>query len=69
MATILGKHEISLTSIFQPQHEEHMENNGLAEIVWITHQVKEEKIQTALTALKSEEVVSEIANVIRVEGK
>ncbi len=69
MATILGKHGVSLTSIFQPQHEENTNNSGMAEIVWITHLVKEKKMQAALNALKAEEVVSEIANVIRVEGK
>ncbi len=69
MATILGNHGVSLASIVQPQHEENNDHEGLAEIVWITHLVKEKKLQAALTALKAEEVVSEIANVIRVEGK
>ena len=69
MATILGKHGVSLTSVFQPQHTESGSNEGLAEIVWITHLVQEKKVQAALTALRAEDVVSEIANVIRVEGK
>jgi len=68
MATILGQHDVNLTSVFQPPLEDGADTS-LAEIVWITHLVKEAKIQAALTALKHEEVVAEIANVIRVEGK
>ncbi len=64
MATILGEHGVSLTSIFQPQHED----TGGAEIVWITHVVQEAKVQAALRALKDIDVVDEIASVIRVEG-
>ncbi len=67
LATILGEHGVSLTSIFQPKHENITEDNGVAEIVWITHLVKEAKVQAALTALRTEETVVEIANVIRVE--
>jgi homoserine dehydrogenase len=67
MATIFGQNDVSLTSVFQPQHEE--DNNGeLAEVVWITHRVKEAKVQASLTALAQLDVVAEIANVIRVEG-
>lgn len=67
MATIMGEHGVSLTSVFQPQLEceEACEN---AEIVWITHLVKESQVQAALEALKKEDIVLEIANVIRVEG-
>jgi len=68
MATILGNHGVSLTSIFQPQYEENNSAENQAEIVWITHLVQEKKVQAALTALKAEDVVLEIANVIRVEG-
>lgn len=67
LATILGEHGVSLTSIFQPKHENITEGNGVAEIVWITHLVKEAKVQAALTALRAEEIVVDIANVIRVE--
>lgn len=68
MATILGEHGVSLTSVFQPPHEDGAESNGLAEIVWITHLVQEAKVQSALAALQEVDVVDEIANVIRVEG-
>ncbi len=67
MATILGEHDINVTSVFQPQHEDNA-TPGYAEIVWITHLVKEAKIQAALKSLENEEVVAEIANLIRVEG-
>jgi homoserine dehydrogenase len=66
MATILGKHDVSLTSVFQPQHDDNLE--GLAEIVWITHRVKEVRVQAAINELKQTDVVAEIANLIRVEG-
>ena len=69
MATILGAHGVSLTSIFQPQHEDDITADGLAEIVWITHRTQEAQVQSALKALEATDVVTEIANVIRVEGK
>ena len=68
MATTLGAHGVSLTSIFQPKHEGDTDNGGMAEIVWITHLVKEEKMQAALLVLAEMEEVLEIANIIRVEG-
>lgn len=71
MATTLGAHGVSLTSIFQPKHETENGNepNGVAEIVWITHLVKEAKMQAAIQALSELDEVAEIANLIRVEGK
>jgi homoserine dehydrogenase len=66
MATIFGDHGVSLTSVFQPQHE--TPTTELAEIVWITHRVKEARVQAALSTLATLDVVTEIANVIRVEG-
>jgi len=45
-----------------------MSGRGLAEIVWITHRVKEARLQAALSALRRLDVVSEVSNVIRVEG-
>ena len=68
MATIFGKHEVSLTSVFQPQHETGEQSNGLAEVVWITHRVKEARVQAALAALTKLDAVGEVANVIRVEA-
>jgi homoserine dehydrogenase len=69
MATILGAHGVSLTSIFQPKHESDEDNCGVAEIVWITHQVKEEHMQAALETLTEMEEVVDIANLIRVESR
>lgn len=68
MATVLGDHGVSLTSVFQPQHECDTDACADAEIVWITHLVQEAKLQAALAALKKMDVVAEIASVIRVEG-
>ena len=70
MATIFGKNNVSLTSVFQPMLEDdEVDESGLAEIVWITHKVREEKVQAALAALRRLEVVSEVSNMIRVEGQ
>ncbi|HEY3376284.1 MAG TPA: homoserine dehydrogenase [Armatimonadota bacterium] len=69
MATALGDHGVSLTSIFQPKHECDVDACGMAEIVWITHRVQEEKMQAALKTLAAMGEVMDIANVIRVEGQ
>ena len=69
MATILGEHGVSLTSIFQPKHECEEANCGIAEIVWITHQVREAQMQAALRSLSTLDDMVEIANLIRVEGE
>ncbi len=68
MATIFGKHDVSLTSVFQPMHEASALEDGQAEVVWVTHLVREAKVQAALAALEQLDVVAEIANLIRVEG-
>ncbi|MHB9023394.1 MAG: homoserine dehydrogenase [Armatimonadota bacterium] len=67
MATILGDHGVSLTSVFQPPYED---GDGMdtAEILWITHRVREAQVQAALAALSELDVVKEIASLIRVEG-
>ncbi|MHB9131693.1 MAG: homoserine dehydrogenase [Armatimonadota bacterium] len=69
MATILGDHGVSLTSVFQPQQEPEAENDGCAEIVWITHLVQEAKVQAAVEELRKLDIVDEIASIIRVEGE
>ena len=70
MATIFGHNGVSLTSVFQPMLEDdEVEGTSRAEIVWITHQVKEAKVQAALAALRKLDVVAEVSNVIRVEGQ
>ena len=64
---ILGDHGVSLTSVFQPPYED---GDGMdtAEILWITHRVREAQVQAALAALSKLDVVKEIASLIRVEG-
>jgi homoserine dehydrogenase len=66
MATIFGDHEVSLTSVFQPQQAE--DDASAAEVVWITHRVQEAKLQAALREIEQLDVVAEVASVIRVEG-
>lgn len=69
MATILGNNSISLTSLFQPKHDCEDDDCRMAEIVWITHRVQEEKMQAAIAELSKLEEVVEIASLIRVEGE
>lgn len=68
MATILGEHGVSLVSVFQPGHECDSDHCEDAEIVWVTHLVKEARIQAAIQVLADLPEVIEVANLIRVEG-
>jgi homoserine dehydrogenase len=66
MATIFGTHDVSLTSVFQPQYD--CEGGAGAEVVWITHRVQEAKLQAALKELRKLDEVEQVCAVIRVEG-
>ncbi len=62
IATVFGEEGVSLASVVQSQSAgEH------AEIVWVTHQVKEAKLRRALECLQSLEVVKRICSWLRVE--
>lgn len=63
LGTCFGKHEVSLESIVQIDFQ-----NGLAEIVVVTHNVKEENFRQALTELPQLEAIEqiEIPSVLRV---
>ena len=58
----LGDSDVSINSLLQANTE-----GGNAEIVLITHPVKEENMQRALELLKNSEGIKEINSVIRVE--
>ncbi len=62
IAYILGDKEVSLASVRQKDRE-----NGQAEIVMITHRVREENLQNALKMLAQLSTVASIGNIIRVE--
>ena len=52
MATIFGAHGVSIISVLQ-QAEESDVIPGIAEIVWITHRVKDGKLQAAVAEVSS----------------
>lgn len=64
IAGVFGNHGVSLGTVIQKNGH----NEGIAEIVVITHQVQESDIQDALTVLKEMSITKEIDNLIRVEG-
>ena len=63
IAKAFGDNEVSIESVIQKETGE----RG-AELVFITHLVKEVNLQKALGEIRELEVVNEIASVIRVEG-
>lgn len=64
IAHIFGINEVSLASVIQ-KHT----TGQMAEIVVVTHRVKEKNLQEALETIRKMPTVSEVANVIRVEGE
>lgn len=63
IASVFGNQEVSLASVIQKRRQD-----DLAEIVMITHRVKEANLQDALSIIKGLSSVVEINNVIRVEA-
>lgn len=62
IAEAFGKNNVSLDSVIQKQ----IENSGISEIVLITHEVKEENIQNAMTKFADMDCVDSVVSVIRV---
>lgn len=62
IATQFGNHDVSIASMVQKTAED-----GVAEIVFLTHEVRERDIQEALNRVRELEDVDEICSVIRVE--
>lgn len=63
IASVFGNQGVSIGSVIQKKH-----GSELAEIVVVTHQVKERNIQDALKIIQGLSTVEIISNVIRVEG-
>jgi homoserine dehydrogenase len=63
LGTCFGKHDVSLESIVQIDFQ-----NGLAEIVVVTHNVKEQKFRQALAEIPQLEAIEQlqIPSVLRV---
>lgn len=64
IAKAFGDNGVSLASVLQKSTK-----GAEAEIVWITSQVKEKKLQNAIKEIRELEVVREISSIIRVEGR
>jgi homoserine dehydrogenase len=62
-AGVLGDHGVSIAQVVQREHEP-----GRAEIVWLTHPVKEAWLRAALDAITEALPDTTVENVIRVEG-
>lgn len=67
IAGVFGNHEVSLGSVIQKRTLD-VSGISMAELVLITHDVREQDIQDALKVIEGMSIVSKVENVIRVEG-
>jgi homoserine dehydrogenase len=63
VASIFGTHGVSLASVIQKRTDD----EGGAEIVWVTHRAAERDLQAAIEEIRALDVVDAIAATIRVE--
>ena len=63
IAGVFGNNNVSLAQVLQKTSKQDM-----AELILITHTVREKDLQDALTVIKGMNIVGEINNVIRLEG-
>ncbi len=63
IAGVFGNNDVSIATVVQKTNTDNM-----AELILITHSVREKDLQDSLTILKGMNIVSEINNVIRLEG-
>jgi homoserine dehydrogenase len=63
VTSIFGNNEVSLASVLQKTGGEE------AQLILITHQVKEENLRDSLAVIEGMSIVKEINNLIRVEGE
>jgi homoserine dehydrogenase len=63
IANIFGENDVSIASVLQKTRGE----DGEAEIVWITHEVREKNFRAALETIAKLPVVAEVSNWVRVE--
>lgn len=63
VASIFGAHGVSLASVIQKRTDD----EGGAEIVWVTHRAAERDFQAAITQIRALGVVEAVAATIRVE--
>lgn len=63
IAGVFGNNNVSIAAVLQKTSQD-----DKAELILITHQVREQDLRDSLTVLKGMSIVSRINNVIRVEG-
>ena len=63
IAGVFGNHNVSLATVLQKTSRD-----AMAELILITHEVKEKDLRDSLIVLKEMPIVDEINNVIRLEG-
>ncbi len=63
VASIFGRHGVSLASVIQKRTDE----EGGAEIVWVTHRAAERDFRAAIAEIEALDVVEAIGSVVRVE--
>ncbi len=63
IASVFGNNNVSIAQVLQKTSE-----RDLAELILITHTVREKDLQDSLTVIKAMNIVGEINNVIRLEG-
>jgi homoserine dehydrogenase len=63
IASVFGNHRVSIASVLQKTSDADM-----AELILITHEVREQDLRDALRVLKGMSIVRAIDNVIRLEG-
>jgi len=63
IAGVFGNNNVSIATVLQKASQDNM-----AELIMITHEVKEQNLRDALAVLKGMSIVGEIDNVIRLEG-
>lgn len=61
LATIFGDNDVSIESVVQ-----HLLPSGEAEIVWVTHKVREKNVRAALETIAKLDAVRAVSNCIRV---
>lgn len=66
IAGVFGNNNVSIASVLQKANAKQVKD--MAELVLITHKVKEQDLQDSLTVLKGMSIVGGIYNVIRLEG-
>lgn len=63
IAGVFGSNNVSIATVLQKEG-----TSDMAELILITHEVKEQDLQDSLTVLKGMSIVGSINNVIRLEG-